>query len=122
MDDHARECASCRTRLAGDYGIEAALLRGRTIDVSPDNEHLAYELMEAYLDGRLPPVEVDDVRAHMSVCETCAQELLDLEGFKQHIQQPVAGPVVRPPLRQRRVFLLRQAAAVAALGLTALLV
>ena len=122
MDDHARECASCRTRLADDYGIEAALLPGRTIDVSPDTEHLTYELMEAYVDGRLPPVEVDDVRAHMSVCETCAQELLDLEGFKQHIQQPVAAPVVRSPLRQRRVFLLRQAAAVAALGLTALLV
>ncbi|HWM70114.1 MAG TPA: zf-HC2 domain-containing protein [Steroidobacteraceae bacterium] len=122
MDDHARECASCRKRLAADYGIEAALLPGRTIDVSPDTEHLTYELMEAYVDGRLPPVEVDDVRAHMSVCETCAQELLDLESFRQHIQQPPAAPIVRPPVRQQRVFLLRQAAAVAALGLTALLI
>ena len=124
MDDHARECASCRGRLADAYGIEGALLPGRTIDVSPDSEHLTYEVMEAYVDGGLAAVEVDGVRAHVSVCEICAQEVLDLQSFRQDLQRPVAAPapVVRASLGERRGFLLQRAAAVAAIGLAALLV
>jgi hypothetical protein len=120
VDDHARECASCRKRLADNYGVESALLPGR-IDIPPDTEHLAYEQMEAYVDGTLPPGHMDDVRAHVSVCQTCAQELLDLESCRQQMQQPVPEALIRPELRQRRELPLRQAAAVAALGLTAVL-
>ncbi len=111
MDDHAHECASCRKRLADGYGIEYAA-----------TEHLAYEQMEAYVDCTLSPGRMDDVRAHVSVCQTCAQEVLDLEDFRRQMQHPAATPVVRPELRQRRVLPLRQAAAVAALGLAGLLI
>jgi len=121
MDDHARECASCRTRLADSYGIEPALLPGR-IDPTSDTGHLAYEQMEAYTDNTLPPVQMDEVRRHVSVCQTCAQELLDLENFSQQMQHPAAAPAGRPRLWQRRAPLLRQAAAVTVLGLTGLLI
>jgi len=114
MDDHARECASCRKRLGDGYGIEVALLS--------DTEHLAYEQMEAYVDGTLPPIQVDEVRRHVSVCQTCEQELLDLENFRQRMQHPGAMPADRPRLWQRRAPQLRQAAAVAVLGLIGLLI
>jgi hypothetical protein len=78
--------------------------------------------MEAYVNDTLPPMQMDDVRAHVSVCQTCAQELLDLENFRQQMQHPAAATVIRPEIRQRRALMLRQAAAVAALGLTALLI
>jgi len=126
MDDHACECASCRKRLAENYGTEHALLPGR-MEVPPDIQdratgHLAYEQMEAYVDCQLSPDQIDDVRAHVSVCQTCAEEVLDLEDFRRQMQQPAVTPAVRPEPRHRPVFPMRQAAAVAALGLAALLI
>ena len=98
LDDHARECASCRTRLADGY--EAL--------------HLTYEQIEAYVDGTLPPVQADDVRAHVKVCEICAQELLDLENFRVEMQQLPGKPHRAAPLRW--------AAVIAVLGLAAVLI
>ena len=38
----------------------------------PDAEHPDEELLSAYLDGVLEPLEAEAVRAHLATCPSCA--------------------------------------------------
>jgi hypothetical protein len=63
--------------------------------------HLDYELIEAYVDGRVDAIDQEIVTSHAAMCPMCGRELRDLETFAtQH--------------RRRRHWLPLTAAAIAA--------
>jgi serine/threonine-protein kinase len=51
-------------------------------ELSPlSSQHLSYELMEGYVDGRLTEEQQDTIRLHLLRCKKCAEELENLQGF-----------------------------------------
>lgn len=74
VDEHVAECDRCH----------AAVDRGRAeeivITVPPDEEtdHLTYDEMEQWVDGRLSDVDRELIEGHIDGCERCRLELDDL--------------------------------------------
>jgi anti-sigma factor RsiW len=71
---------------------EIAPLGEHRADLSPDPrstalqpEHIAYEQLEAFVDGTASLAECQVVRAHLEFCSTCADELRDLNTFKAEL-------------------------------------
>jgi anti-sigma factor RsiW len=99
VDDHISQCAECRERLAPASELRSALRRndyGRRLgfasdassahaqwgNLSAQPQHIAYEQLEAFVDGTASNAECEVVRAHLEFCQTCANELRDLNTFK----------------------------------------
>ena len=114
-DDHISQCAECRKRLASACDMRSALHRtdyrrlGFASDTSSAHgevasedenradlssaprtpvlgpEHIAYEQLEAFVDGTASHAEREVVRAHLEFCSACADELRDLNAFKAEL-------------------------------------
>jgi hypothetical protein len=80
VDDHLSRCAECRDRVASESELRAAL---RT---TPLAEHLSYEQLEAYVDGKASASQTEAVRVHAAACRVCSDELRDLESFKNELE------------------------------------
>lgn len=50
------------------------------------SHRLAHQL-SAYLDGELPPAEMEEVRRHLIDCEECRQELEDLRATRDLVRR-----------------------------------
>ena len=79
IDDHLAACIECRAVL----GILPASAR-RAWEASLTGEHIAYDRLEAYVDGTLVAGESGDVDAHRALCGRCAAEIADLQQFRRH--------------------------------------
>lgn len=55
----------------------------RSTALQPD--HIAYEQLEAFVDGTASLAERQVVRTHLEFCRTCADELRDLNTFKAEL-------------------------------------
>ncbi len=75
VDDHIAECAVCRSRIAISAASAAAAW-----DTSLSGDHLTYDELEAFVDGRLDRDGRAGVAAHTAVCGDCADALDDLAG------------------------------------------
>ncbi len=88
-DDHIAGCAVCRARLASSADLIRAFARPRygafAVGIESEGVHLTYEQTEAYVDGKLDDATCEEVRAHVADCSTCAEELRDLEAFKNEL-------------------------------------
>lgn len=78
----------------------------------PDNDHLSAELMQAFLEGEIPPRDIASVEEHLASCARCSSEvdgwrvlfedLGDLsshrphEGFADRVLSRVTPPVPVP--------------------------
>src|SRR5262245_25210167 len=86
-DDHLSGCDLCHTQLAS---FESA--RGsfdfflRTV---ADLEHLTYEQLESYVDGKSDDVEKEIVDVHVENCSACSQELGGLFEMRALINRDV---------------------------------
>src|SRR5206468_7903883 len=63
----------------------------------------ALDLLEAYLDGDLPPGEADRVRRHLEACSACAAELslaARIQGELRALPQPDCPPEVIERVRR----------------------
>jgi hypothetical protein len=130
VDDHISHCAECRKRLASAVDLRAALQstlgegRGAVpAEAVPRTHHLAYEQLEAYVDGRLSSADRNNAQAHLEICQICAEELRDLHAFKIELAasegQTRHGWLARllaPWLTRRRVALALAMAAVIVLA------
>jgi Putative zinc-finger len=112
VDDHISQCAECRERLVSASELRAALqgaaslpLFGHARDVrapleaasrgthfqgknaahlptAPEGEHLSYEQLEAYVDGKMSDTDREIARAHLEFCPSCSDDFRDLNTFK----------------------------------------
>ncbi len=119
VDDHISHCAECRQRLASAVDLRAALQRTPREDGGADSaqaipqiDHLAYEQLEAYVDGKLSSADRINAQAHLEICQICSGELRDLHTFKVELAasegQTTHGWSARfltPWLTRRRVAL-----------------
>lgn len=48
----------------------------------PRDEHLAYEQLEAYVDGKMSDADRELARAHLEFCPPCSEDVRDLNTFK----------------------------------------
>ncbi|MGE0812657.1 MAG: zf-HC2 domain-containing protein [Vicinamibacterales bacterium] len=93
----------------------------RALGLGTDGDHLAYEDIEAYVDGGLDDIAREAVAAHAATCAACAAEVEDLAAFRASLAAPRApGPsprVVPMPVRTRMPRLAPWLAAAAVLVL-----
>jgi hypothetical protein len=73
----------------------AETLRRALADEDGVAEHLLYEQIEAYVDGRLDEVDREIVQAHLEDCRLCAEDRADLEATKAQLSGGV--PTRRVP-------------------------
>lgn len=65
-----------------------------------DLDHVAYEELEAFVDGRLGVNDREVVQAHLDVCATCAEDVADLSAVRDAMQVQV--PIVSTGRGSRR--------------------
>lgn len=95
VHEHVGGCASCRRRLALAVQVDAAIENLRQefapgiseTDAGP--EHLAYEQLAFYVDGKLDAVEREITESHLGICQDCREDVADLRRY-----QLIAG--IRP--------------------------
>jgi anti-sigma factor RsiW len=128
-DHHLADCASCRQRVAEAMDIDkwfsalkAGLVKGGAAE---EEEHLSYEQLMAYAEGKLGEVDRDIVASHLDVCKLCGDEAQDLKSFWYSISDSCDVPYVPPvparlPLSERLRPLWRRRATRHALAFAAL--
>lgn len=97
-DRHLADCAACRTELtslAADAGSALRIVQA----VTHSAEHLSYEQLEAYIDGRLTADGRTKIDRHIERCERCERDLAEMRAFAPALATPVAmvgGPTDSP--------------------------
>jgi hypothetical protein len=127
-DEHISQCPECRERLAKAWDLTVALQPQAALpkESKQPDEHLTFEQLESYADGKMSVADQESAQAHAKVCGACAEELRDLEAFKKKLANSAAqattglqpwqvAPVVRWPvlLRVAAVIVVATVAAVA---------
>ena len=77
FDRHLARCEACRGLLAEKEAV-SRLLSGLAA-AAP--EHLSYERMADYVDGKLAALDREAIESHAEMCGRCAAELEDLAAF-----------------------------------------
>ena len=108
VSDHIAVCDSCRARVEGGLDGTTAFFRVRaSVFAEPQDEtvtpepatHPDIEQMSKYVDGSLAGDELQSVKDHAALCETCALAIADLSAFRNRVVEtlgreyrPGAGP------------------------------
>jgi anti-sigma factor RsiW len=98
LDDHLASCETCRGRLASDERTRSAVaaIQADLLAASPPSDHLSSEDLVSYVDGVLPPVEMELADAHLASCAACADDVADLRAYKQTLAG-AGAPVGQTP-------------------------
>ena len=96
LDRHVAVCAECRRRLSAVVQEEKFLSLKKALDSEPDDQHLDYEHLAAYVDGLLADEEVEITESHLAVCQKCHLMASDLSVFKDEVA-PDLNKVYAPP-------------------------
>jgi len=96
--DHLAACVACRERVleAGRLGDETRRLWA-DLQAEDESEHLSYEQLASYADGRLDEFDRIVLDSHLRVCPACAEEAEDLLEFSRRLAPAHAGRVEPPP-------------------------
>jgi len=90
VDDHLTVCEGCRGRIRSESELRAAVLslRAQVSAAAPaEPEHLEYEQLEAYVDGRLEDVDLEIVKSHLDLCAECEAERRDLALLRAAVEK-----------------------------------
>jgi hypothetical protein len=111
-DEHLASCGQCRGSLIGGEDGSAAdsIIDALTTDemggeAGDEEEHLSYDILEAWTDGKLSPREHRAASAHLQSCPRCMGDLADLREVATSIPR-VAAARRGPSLRVAAVILL----------------
>lgn len=98
VDDHISQCAECRGRLfsPSESGALDRYLKRSDVgsQVGPRSEHLSYEQLEAFVDGKMSSPTRKGVEAHLRACQLCADEARDLTTFKVELRASGGGTAI----------------------------
>ena len=53
---------------------------------APQSEHLSYEQLETYVDGKMPRADRDVAEAHLESCRPCSEDVRDLNTFRVELE------------------------------------
>jgi hypothetical protein len=85
VDQHISECDRCHATLGRAASDEIVL------DIAGESEHLTYDEMEQWLDGRADDVERELIEGHRDICDLCRNELADLARVRDAMRGAEAG-------------------------------
>lgn len=92
---HIAACAACREKFAEafDTNKSVAALRGDFSfdDFEPAPEHLPYERLALFAEGKLDAVEREIAESHFAVCAECAKDLDDLRVYQKIAAAPISA-------------------------------
>lgn len=90
VDSHLAACEECRQLVGAEIEMETVVsnFHHRLVsDVSAiGSDHLSYEQVENFVDGKLKKNERDALQIHLEVCESCAEEADDLRAFRSELR------------------------------------
>src|SRR5918992_1663931 len=97
VDRHLASCNTCHERLAGM--LHKASEGSYDLSIGEEPFHLDYDQhLVPYVDGVANEIDREIVESHTALCSRCADEVRDLQEFRQ---QPSA-PTERPEKVSRR--------------------
>jgi len=86
VQKHVAACETCRERLARETGATKAFSALRNDfafgDFSAEQEHLPYEQLALFVDGKLDAVDCEIAESHFAVCAECTKDLTDIRSFQ----------------------------------------
>ncbi|HKQ78453.1 MAG TPA: hypothetical protein VJ810_32435 [Blastocatellia bacterium] len=80
-DDHLAACEMCRQRLVDEMRERAAANSLRANLATTEMAHLGYERLEAYVEGKLDPIDREIADSHLKLCAQCDAEMNELRAF-----------------------------------------
>ncbi len=80
-DDHLAACETCRQRLCDEERVRATGRSLRQHLATTGFTHLAFEQLEAYVEGALDQTDREIADSHLELCGRCAAELDELRTF-----------------------------------------
>lgn len=94
-DEHIAKCDRCFASVRADAG---------TIELpdAPDDGHLTYDELEAFVDGRADGEDVERIALHAEQCARCGAELADLVATRDAIAPREPAAPRRPSPRVTR--------------------
>lgn len=81
FDRHVAQCGDCRSQLAASGSVRALLSGLEAAALRP--EHLSYDQMADYVDGKSDDTDREIIESHVELCARCATELGDLAAFAE---------------------------------------
>jgi len=105
VDRHLAECDRCFSSIRRNSADQRITLCRLSAD---ESDHLTFEELERWVDGKSAPVEREIIDAHTQSCNACRSELADLIRVRDAKASAASAP------QTRRRFLLPIAAAIAA--------
>ena len=81
FDRHMSQCGDCRSQLASPANVRKLFSGLEAAARAP--EHLSYDQIAGYVDGKCDDTDREIVESHVELCERCATELGDLAGFAE---------------------------------------
>ena len=88
VDRHLGECAECREELLREELLKISptkALESWQSNLDLETEHLSYEQISDFVDGRLSEIDREIVETHIETCPRCSGELNDLQLFAKQI-------------------------------------
>ncbi len=88
VDHHLDLCDSCREAVAShsEARMGFSALRHELATISAeDSEHLPYETLEAYVDGRISPMQLRKAETHLEECGPCVERLESLRALQEEM-------------------------------------
>jgi hypothetical protein len=93
VQKHISACEICREKLARKFDAPkmfSALREDFAFDdLADEPEHLPYERLALFADGKLDDVEREIAESHFAVCAECSKDLTDLRSFQTIAAAPV---------------------------------
>jgi anti-sigma factor RsiW len=81
FDRHVSQCGECRSQLTSLASVRTLLSGLEAAARAP--EHLSYDEMADYVDGKCDDADREVIESHVELCERCAIELGDLAAFAE---------------------------------------
>lgn len=78
--------------------VAAAVSRSIAVEAD-DDEHPAYALLEALVDGRLDAADLESVQSHVEACRICSEDVADLSGMRDVLRASPGRVAMAPAWR-----------------------
>jgi hypothetical protein len=106
VQKHISACETCRKKMARKFDAPKMFSALRNDfayeDLADEPEHLPYERLALFADGKLDDVEREIAESHFAICAECSKDLTDLRSFQTIAAAPL--PPEKSAGTQRKTF------------------
>ena len=85
--EHLRSCDLCRDDLIALRANKLDSVGDQILPAAPGEQHPPDDLLAAYVDNALEPLQKDHVKDHLRRCNLCSEIVVDLVNFKTELER-----------------------------------